>query len=153
MKLKISFRQANIEDAELLIDIYNNSFYSDYVKYGECPGYGRTKEQMEESIKTVPKFVILCDGKPVGCVSCKIADQYEYEVGVLCIVPEYQGKGIGTRAIEFIKRYYEDCMRFTLVTPTDKKQNIKFYTEKCGFRIMSAEKDGHIELTRFIFER
>lgn len=31
-----------------------------------------------------------------------------YEVGCLCVVPEYQGKGIGTQAIRFIKSYYED---------------------------------------------
>ena len=151
--MKIDFRQACVEDAELLIRIYNDSFYSDYLRYGECPGYGRTKEIMEASIKAVPKFVISCDDKPVGCVSCKKTDRNEYEIGALCIIPEYQGKGIGTRAIEFIRMYFEDWKRFTLVTPTDKKENIRFYTEKCGFKIVSAEKDGNVELTRFGLER
>ena len=41
----------------------------------------------------------------------------------------------------------------TLVTPLDKKQNVKFYTEKCGFRIDSTECDGDVELARFIIER
>ena len=41
----------------------------------------------------------------------------------------------------------------TLVTPLDKKQNVKFYTEKCGFRIDSTEFDGDVELARFIIER
>ena len=48
--MKIEYRKADIVDAELLIDIYNSSFYSDYVKYGECPAYGKTKEMMEKSI-------------------------------------------------------------------------------------------------------
>ena len=146
--MKIDFRQACVEDAELLVRIYNDSFYSDCLRYGECPGYGRSKEIMEASIKTVPKFIISCDNKPVGCVSCKKTDRDEYEIGVLCIIPAYQGKGIGTQAIEFIKMYYEDCKRFTLVTPTDKKENIRFYTVKCGLKIVSAEKDGNVELTR-----
>ena len=34
----------------LITDIYNASFYDDYVRYGSCPGYGQTKEMMEESI-------------------------------------------------------------------------------------------------------
>ena len=38
--MDISYRNANIEDVDLLIEIYNASFYSDYIKYGECPGYG-----------------------------------------------------------------------------------------------------------------
>ena len=37
--MKIEFRKAGIPDAELLIEIYNASFYSDYLRYGECPAY------------------------------------------------------------------------------------------------------------------
>ena len=42
----IEYRQAVIDDAELLINIYNASFYDDYVRYGSCPGYGQTKEMI-----------------------------------------------------------------------------------------------------------
>lgn len=35
--MTIEYRQATLEDAELLINIYNASFYSDYLNYGECP--------------------------------------------------------------------------------------------------------------------
>mgnify|MGYP001183436669 FL=1 len=44
--MKIEYRKVDITDAELLIDIYNFAFYSDYIKYGECPAYGKTKEMM-----------------------------------------------------------------------------------------------------------
>ena len=40
--MNISYRKANIEDADLLIEIYYAAFYSDFIKYGECPGYGKT---------------------------------------------------------------------------------------------------------------
>lgn len=30
---------------------------------------------------------------------------------------------------------------------------IKFYKEKCGFKITSTEKDGNVELARFVLER
>ena len=151
--MEIKYRKADIADAELLIDIYNSAFYSDYIKYGECPAYGQTKEMMERSIINYPKFIILSDNKPVGCVSCKQVKAGTYEVGCLCVVPEYQGKGIGTQAIRFIKSYYEDWERLTLVTPIDKKENVKFYTEKCGFNIESTERDGNVELYRFVAER
>lgn len=147
------YRQATLEDAQLLADIYNASFYKDYLKYGECPGYGRTKELMEESISKYPKFVILCDKKPVGCVSCMELESNVYEVGCLCIVPEFQGKGLGTQAIQFVKTHYKDWKKLTLVTPIDKSENVKFYTEKCGFKIVSKEKDGNVELARFVMER
>ena len=150
---ELEFRQADITDAELLIEIYNASFYNDYIKYGECPAYGKTKEVMEKSIKNYPKFIILCDGSPVGCVSCKKIEERVYEVGCLCVIPKFQGKGIGTRAIEFVKSFYKDWDKFTLITPMDKSENIKFYTEKCGFNIVSTERDGNVEVARFVIER
>ena len=130
-------RKADIADAELLISIYNSAFYSDYIKYGECPAYGKTKEMMEKSILNYPKFIILYDSKPVGCVSFQKVEVGIYEVGCLCVIPEYQGKGIGTQAIKFITSYCDDWDKFTLVTPVDKKENVKFYTEKCGFAFLT----------------
>ena len=106
--MKIEYRKAEIKDAELLIDIYNSAFYSDYLKYGECPAYGKTKEMMEQSIIDYSKFLIICDGKPVGCISCKEMAPGVYYVGCLCVIPEFQGKGIGTAAMEFAKSFYSD---------------------------------------------
>ena len=151
--MKIEYRKAEIADAELLIDIYNSSFYGDYVKYGECPAYGKTKEMMEKSIIDYPKFIILYNSEPVGCVSCKKMDGRIYEVGCLCVVPEFQGKGLGTQAIKYITSYYEDADKFTLITPIDKTENVKFYTEKCGFDIVSIEMDGNVKVARFVLER
>ena len=137
----------------MLVNIYNAAFYSDYMRYGACPGYGRTTEMMKKSIREYPKYIILCDNKPVGCVSCKMQEMRVYEITCLCIIPEYQGKGLGTKAVQFVKELYDDWEKLTLVTPLDKKKNVKFYTEKCGFRIVSIEKDGNVELARFVTER
>lgn len=151
--MNIEYRQAAVEDAKLLISIYNASFYDDYLRYGSCPGYGLSEKLMEESIIRHPKHIILCDNEPVGCVSYKKLGMGEYEVACLCIVPEFQGKGIGTQAIRFLKTVLEDWKILTLVTPIDKKKNVKFYTEKCGFHIESTERDGNVELVRFVAER
>lgn len=151
--MKIEYRQAAIEDAELLVKLYNASFYDDFVRFGSCPGYGQTIKMMEKSIRKYLKHIILCDNEPVGCVSCIKLGNGVYEVGCLCVIPKYQGKGIGTQAMQFVKTFYEDWKTLTLVTPIDKKENVKFYTEKCGFRIESTERDGNVELARFVAER
>lgn len=135
------------------MDIYNASYYSDHLRYGACPGYGKSKEMMEESIRLCPKHIILCDGRPVGCVSCRKLGAGVYEIGCLCVIPEFQGKGIGTQAMRFVKTLYEDWEKFTLVTPADKEENVRFYTEKCGSRIVPSETDGGVELARFVLER
>lgn len=149
----VEYKKANLEDAKLLIDIYNTSFYSDYVKYGECPGYGKTKEMMEQSIMNTPKFIITCDGIPVGVISCDRIDKAVYEIGCLCIIPAFQGKGIGTRAVEYVLSYYNDWKKVTLITPVEKKENVKFYTEKCFFQIESIETGGNVKVYRFVRER
>ncbi|SCY20043.1 hypothetical protein SAMN02910370_01678 [Lachnospiraceae bacterium XPB1003] len=64
-----------------------------------------------------------------------------------------QGKSTGTVPVDLLKTIYEDWEKLTLVTPFDKKQNVKFYTEKCGFRIVSTESDGGVELARFVSGR
>ena len=149
----INFKQATIEDAALLVNIYNASFYSDYMRFGECPGYGKTIEMMEESIRKYPKHIILCDNKPVGCVSCHSIGPQDYEIGCLCVIPEYQGKGIGSGAIRFVQDYYKEWKSMTLITPIAKQENVRFYTEKCGFQIADTERDGNVELVRFLLER
>lgn len=151
--MKIEFREAVAADAGVLIEIYNSAFYKDFIRYGECPAYGRSLEEMRRAILEFPKFVILCEGAAVGCISCKVVESGVYEIGCLCVRPEFQGKGIGTAAVAFAKSHYEDWKKFTLITPVDKEENIRFYTEKCGFKIAATEMDGNVKVLRFVLER
>lgn len=151
--MTVTYRKAESEDAQMLVEIYNAAFYSDFRRFGACPGYGKTVEMMQASISDHPKYIILCDHQPVGCVSCKMLEKSVYEITCLCIVPAYQGRGIGTQAVQFIKGLYADWERITLVTPAEKKENVRFYTEKCGFRIVSVEREGNVALARFAAER
>lgn len=37
--MRLSFVKASKKDADLLVKIYNEAFYDDYITYGECPAY------------------------------------------------------------------------------------------------------------------
>ena len=134
--MEVTYRKAVKDDADLLIEIYNSSFYDDYVFYGECPAYGQTKEQMEQSFEDFTKYIILSDDIPIGALSFKV-------------IPEYQGKGIGTKTFKYMLSVCPDWKEITLVTPADKEQNVKFYTEKCGFNIGEKVMDGNVEVVKF----
>ncbi len=151
--MELNYVKAEKADADLLIELYNASFYEDYIKYGECPAYGRSRESMEESIEKFPKQIIYCENQPIGAISVGAQGNGEYYLGCLCVIPEYQGKGIGTQAVKFMLDYYEDWKRITLVTPVDKEENVAFYTKKCGFRIDGTEMDGNVKVAHFILER
>lgn len=47
----LTFTPAREQDAALLVQLYNAAFQADYERYGECPAYGRTVEQMQGSIR------------------------------------------------------------------------------------------------------
>lgn len=149
----LTYKKAVISDADLLIDIYNSAFYNDYVHYGECPAYGKTKSQMEQSILKFSKYIIIYDSIPVGVISFDNKGNGHYYLGCLCIIPMYQGRGIGTQAFQYMLSICLDWKQITLVTPADKEQNIKFYHEKCGFDIGSRTLDGNVEVAEFIMKR
>ena len=151
--MNLKYVKAKKEDADMLIEIYNTSFYDDYIKYGECPAYGRTRERMEASIEKFPKFIIYYNDIPVGVISAENRGEGEYYIGCLCVIPKYQGKGIGTQAVKFMLGYYTDWRKITLRTPADKQENIDFYTKKCGFTIDGTDMDGNVKLVSFLMER
>lgn len=151
--MDIKYRKATVEDADLLIQIYNDSFYSDYIKYGECPAYGKTKAEMEDSVLKFPKHIISCLDIPVGVISYQNRGDGEYYVGCLCVIPPYQGKGIGTNAFQYMLSQMNDWKKIILITPVDKEENIKFYTEKCGFCVGDIEMDGSVKVVKFYRER
>ncbi len=151
--MKIEYVEAQKKDALLLINLYNSSFYDDYIRYGECPAYGRTEEQMQQSIEKVPKEIIIYNELPVGVISVQDKGNGEYYLGCLCVIPEYQGKSIGMQAFKHIIDSRPDWRKISLITPADKSENVRFYTQKCGFDIGKITLDGNVEVINFSMER
>lgn len=141
----LSFRPALAEEAALLVSLYDAAFRADFLRYGECPDYGRTPEQMAQSIEAYPKTVIMSGEAPVGVLSARETENGEIYLGCLCVIPEYQGMGIGTRAMEYLEAQYPQWRRIRLVTPADKAENLGFYG-KCGFSVTGEKIDGTVRV-------
>lgn len=129
MQRELCFRPAEEKDVPLLTDLYDRAFLEDFQRYGQCPGYGRSQEQMRDSLRRVPKQILLFGGVPVGVLSYERRDDGSVYLGCLCIVPEMQGRGLGTRAFAHMLEECPEVHRFELVTPADKAQNIAFIPE------------------------
>jgi len=130
--MDLTFREAVWQEAETLIKLYDAAFYDDYMKYGQCPAYGRTKDEMEVSILRFPKELALLDGEIVGAISGQMVDFGVYEIGCLCVEPTHQKNGIGKALFEHFCSLHDDWKKITLITPADNEKNICF---SCGFRI------------------
>lgn len=151
--MTLTFRPAVSSDAELLVRLYDAAFYADYLRYGQCPGYGRSIPDMLGSIQRTHKQLLLLDGEPVGVLSYNYEGEGQVYLGCLCVVPEHQGKGLGTRAFARLLSLCPDWRRIRLITPADKAENVRFYTEKCGMTPGAVTKDGAVDVVELTLTR
>ena len=147
--MELIYKNAGINDAEALIDIYNSAFHDDYLRYGQCPAYGHTKESMERSVLDFPKIIAYDQGKPVGVISYKAEGPGKYYIGCLGVKKEVQGCGIGASLMKYFMAGHSDWNEITLVTPKDNEANIRFYTKHFGFDITGEETDGTVTVLWF----
>ena len=132
--MNIQFERASLEDVDILISVQNQSFYSDFVKYGVCPGYNRSRDSMMESISRNHVYNILCDGIVVGDIIARDNDNGDYYLGCICVIPDYENKGIGQAAMDFIDDCFPNAKHWSLETPSDKLRNHYFY-KKHGYEV------------------
>lgn len=147
------YKYADTSDADVLIEIYNSAFHDDFIRYGECPAYGRSREDMERSIQDVPKIIAYEQDKAIGVISYKQEAPGKYYIGCLAVIKDMQGCGIGTQLMNHFMSEHPDWNELTLVTPKDNERNIKFYTGRFGFDIVGEEDDGKVTVLWFKLSR
>ena len=147
------YKYADTSDADVLIEIYNSAFHDDFIRYGECPAYGRSREDMERSIQDFPKIIAYEQDKAIGVISYKQEAPGKYYIGCLAVIKDMQGCGIGTQLMNLFMSEHPDWNELTLVTPKDNERNIKFYTGRFGFDIVGEEDDGKVTVLWFKLSR
>ena len=100
------------KDYEFVYEVKKNA-YKKYVE--ECWGSWVEDDQrkyFEKFINTVKDnaYIIMDGDNKIGFYNGEILENGNYEVGNICIIPEYQGKGIGSKILndKGIKATYVD---------------------------------------------
>lgn len=70
-----------------------------------------------------------------------------YYLDCLCVIPEYENKGIGQKAVRFIESQFPDAVCWALETPADKEKNL-FY-KKMGYAITNEYMNGSVKVVLF----
>lgn len=143
--MNIHIEKADRDDVDELIRVQNSAFLSDYILYGECPGYGRTYESMKKSIEECHTFKIMDDDTIIGDVIVQEKGKGDYFLGSLCIIPTYENRGVGQAAMKFIFEFFPDAKHWSLETPLLKSRNHYFY-KKHGFDITKKYLDGTVDI-------
>lgn len=139
--MSITFERATAGDAEALVEAQIAAFHHDAVLYpgveiGGPPGYDsveRTRQRIEEGLF----YAMVDSGQIVGGMVAFEMGQGHVHLGQIFIVPAYQDRGIGTRAIQFLEQSHPATL-WTLDTPSWAIRNQHFY-EKLGYIKVAEE--------------
>ncbi len=146
--MDIQFERASLEDADILISVQNQSFFSDFNKYGVCPGYNQSYDTMARNITDNYTYKILCDGSVVGDIIVRDQGSGDCHIKCLCVIPEYENKGIGQSAMKFVESCFPDAVHWSLDTPSDKLRNHYFY-KKLGYEVTGEHDVEGLKISYF----
>ncbi|MGN0598194.1 MAG: GNAT family N-acetyltransferase [Ruminiclostridium sp.] len=140
--MKVELKTADFADTGIMMHICNDAFRADYEKFGDSPGYGRSAQSFVDSMKNGIVKLICANGSVVGVLTAFQNNNSIY-IGTFAILPEYQRKAIGTKALElFVKQY--PCKRYDLDAPAENKHCLDFYG-KLGFKETARRIDGKVQ--------
>lgn len=137
----ITFRLVEKKDLPDRVKWFNTKDISKYLSTQFRKGTTLKKQEewysnyLKDSNKKI--FVIEYDGKPIGNVGLTEISQEDNHAGLVIFIgeKEYQGKGIGKKAVQYIVDYGFDKLnlhQIWLYVCAANTNAIKLY-EKCGF--------------------
>ena len=125
----------------------NKEAYKKYVEedFGEWDEEVQ-REYFDKFINVVKEnaYIIEFENKHIGFYNGEVLENGDYEIGNICIIPEYQGKGIGTKILkDIINQNKERNIKLQYF-----KQNLvgNLY-ERLGF-ILTGESKYHYQMEK-----
>lgn len=146
--MNITIERASFDDIKGIIEVKNKSFYEDYVKYGESHGYNNPVEGITKTVQNNIAYKIQVNGDMIGYISITRKSDDDFYLNCLCVVPEYENKGIGQMAMTFIENQFPQAKHWALEALADKERNHYFY-KKHGFQITKEYLDGNVKIVLF----
>ena len=144
-KQKYELRDVTENDYDFIYQVKKNA----YKKYVEMNYGDWNEEQQKEYFKRFIEaykegaYIIIFDGQDVGFYNGCIEDG-KYEIGNICIIPEYQKRGIGTSILNDV-----------LLDNLDKEITIQYFKqnpvgrlyERLGFKLV-GETSFHYQMIK-----
>ncbi|MFC7373470.1 GNAT family N-acetyltransferase [Fictibacillus iocasae] len=137
----ITIQKAELNDAAQLTTLKKAAFDEEARKWLtpglidyniQPPGYASV-EVAEYMIQELNYFKVIYDGLLSGGIIVTVTGRSYGRIDRIFIAPDFQGKGIGSRAMELIEQEFPEVLVWDLETSSRQKNNHHFY-EKMGFR-------------------
>ena len=103
-------RKYEDNDYEFVYEVKKNA-YKEYVeqcwgKWDDIDQKNRFKESMEKTFDRT--FIIMFNNERIGFYQGQLVNDRTYFIENICIISEYQGKGIGTKILQSKLKEYSD---------------------------------------------
>ncbi len=148
----ITIEKASIADAELLTEIKKKTFdeearkwlpkQGDIVDYNIQPPNYASIETAKYMIRELNYYKIIFNEEIVGGVVVTLSGKTHGRIDRIFIDPHYQGKGMGSKAIELIEEVFPNVSTWDLETSSRQLNNHIFY-EKMGFQNTFQTEDEY----------
>lgn len=143
---KVTLRKYTESDYEFVYEVKKTA-YKKYVE--ECWRKWNEQEQQEYFRKFINQvkenaYIIKYENKDIGFYNGEILENGRYEIGNICIIPEYQGKGIGTKILNYIIEKYSNNdieLQYFKQNPVEKLY------KRIGFQKV-GETDFHYQMVK-----
>jgi len=139
--LNLTFVELDEQDIPAITAVMARAFDHDSqrhldVEKGGPDGYddGRFFRKWVFSFTESRGYKVLLDDQIVGGFVVWLYDHEPNVLGTIFVDPDYQDRGIATRAWSFIEKTHPSPRGWRLGTPGYATKNRYFYEHKCGFR-------------------
>ena len=134
------------KDYEFVYELKKNA-YKEYVEvnWGTWDE-GAQREYFKKFIEAYKDNTCLIEvgEKVIGFYNDEFLENGDYEVGNICIIPEYQGKGIGTKILKDVMQHYADK---NIHIQCFKQNPVGKLYERLGF-VANGETKTHYQMIK-----
>lgn len=135
------------DDYEFVYEVKKNA-YKKYVeqcwgKWNEIDQRNRFKESMEKTSDRT--YIIMFNDERIGFYQGQVVNERTYYIENICIVEEYQGKGIGTEILKSILEEYSDK---NIEIQYFKQNPVGKLYERLGF-VPNGETEFHYQMIKW----
>ena len=155
MEITVSrFRECDIDT---VFEIQRAAYRPPYEKYrddGTNP-YRETKETVFRKYTGAGTvgYLFYLDGTAVGAIRVRIDEENKSgRVSALCVLPEYQGRGIAQTALREIERLHPELEKWFLDTILEEPGSCHLY-EKLGYRRTGKTETIKENMTLVFYEK
>lgn len=142
----ITFRNYKDNDYDFVYKVKKNAYKEYVIKYWNEWNEEIQRNYFDKFINNEKEnsYIIQYDNIDIGFYNGNILENGNYEIGNICIIPEYQNKGIGTRILENLLALYKNT---DIELQCFKINPVKKLYERLGFNVYE-ETEFHYKMKK-----